>query len=180
MYKKIHILGASGAGTTTLGKAIGEKYGHTHLDTDDFFWEQTDPPFTQKREVGERQRRIAAEIARHEKWVLSGSMTDWGDRFLPHFDLVIYIYTQTEIRLKRLHIREEKRFGARIQPGGDMYDEHQNFLVWASEYDTGDLQMRSACMHAAWLEKVPCRIIRMDGALPLEENLKLLDRMQIK
>ena len=35
MKNKIHILGASGSGTTTLGKEISEKWGHTHLDSDD-------------------------------------------------------------------------------------------------------------------------------------------------
>ena len=41
----IHILGASGSGTSTLAKAISLRHGHRFLDTDDFYWKPTDPPF---------------------------------------------------------------------------------------------------------------------------------------
>ena len=42
---RIHILGASGSGTTTLASAIADEHGHRHLDTDDFFWIPTNPPY---------------------------------------------------------------------------------------------------------------------------------------
>ena len=35
---KIHILGASGSGTTTLAQALSTVLHNTHLDTDDYFW----------------------------------------------------------------------------------------------------------------------------------------------
>lgn len=47
---RIHITGASGSGTTTLGKAIAKKYGIKHFDTDDFYWQKTKIPFTKKKE----------------------------------------------------------------------------------------------------------------------------------
>ena len=50
----IHVMGASGSGTTTLGQALAAKLGIRHLDTDHFFWMPTDPPFTMQREVGAR------------------------------------------------------------------------------------------------------------------------------
>jgi hypothetical protein len=34
----IHITGASGSGTSTLGRALVERLGAVHLDTDDFYW----------------------------------------------------------------------------------------------------------------------------------------------
>lgn len=100
--KTIHITGASGSGTTTFAKFICDKYGYAHLDTDDFFWEPIDPPFTIKRERIERQCLMLEAIEKAEKCVISGSMTGWGDRFIPRFDLVVYLYTPVEIRLKRL------------------------------------------------------------------------------
>ncbi len=48
---RIHIFGGSGSGTSTLGAAIAQCFGHSHLDVDSFFWEKTDPPFTSIREV---------------------------------------------------------------------------------------------------------------------------------
>jgi dephospho-CoA kinase len=40
---KIHILGASGAGITTLRKALSKRLGIRQFDADDYFWENTDP-----------------------------------------------------------------------------------------------------------------------------------------
>src|SRR5438128_874343 len=48
MVQRLHILGASGSGTTTLGRALAEGLQCPHFDTDDYFWLPTDPPFTQQ------------------------------------------------------------------------------------------------------------------------------------
>ena len=41
---RIHIVGASGSGTTSLAGELATRYGHRHLDTDDYFWLRTVPP----------------------------------------------------------------------------------------------------------------------------------------
>lgn len=171
----IHITGASGAGTTTLAKAIHEQYGYSHFDTDDFFWEQTDPPFTQKRETSKRQELLGAAINGTPQCVISGSLTEWGDIFLPRFDLVIYVFTPTEIRLKRLQEREFQRFGDRILPGGDMFEEHRAFLKWAEQYDTGGMDMRSALHHREWLNRATCPVVKVDGTTSIEAMLQAID-----
>ena len=53
----IHIFGASGAGTSTLGRAVAEKTGYTFLDSDDYLWMPTDPQYTTKRPSEERVDR---------------------------------------------------------------------------------------------------------------------------
>jgi adenylate kinase family enzyme len=37
MLHRVHILGASGSGTTTLGMALSARFGYAQLDTDDFY-----------------------------------------------------------------------------------------------------------------------------------------------
>ena len=54
---KILIFGASGAGTTTVGKNLAEKLDYIHLDVDDYYWEQTTPPFQVK--ISSTQRNAA-------------------------------------------------------------------------------------------------------------------------
>lgn len=183
IYKIIHITGASGSGTTTLAKAIHDKCGYIHYDTDDFFWESTDPPFLIIREVSERQNLLKSAIDKVDKCVISGSLTEWGDIFIPQFDLVIYVYTPRETRLERLHKRELLRFGSRILPKGDMFDQHKKFLEWAAQYDNGGKEMRSATHHAEWLKQVACPVKRVDGTMPTEKILDLLHaelNLQIK
>ena len=43
--QRLHVFGASGSGTTTFGRAWAARFGHTHLDTDDFYWMPTKPAF---------------------------------------------------------------------------------------------------------------------------------------
>lgn len=168
----IHILGASGSGTSTLGQALSRLYGYTQLDTDDYFWMPTDPKFTVKREIAERQKLMEADIINYQRCVITGSLCGWGDIFIPRFDLVIYIITSKDVRLSRLKKREYERFGDRILPGGDMYTDHVKFLAWAGQYDIGGPEMRSRVMHDAWLKQMACPVIIVDGAKPIEVILK--------
>ena len=58
----IHIFGASGSGTTTLGKRICEELNFKLLDVDDYFWIPANPPFTQKRPTEERLKLIKTDV----------------------------------------------------------------------------------------------------------------------
>lgn len=170
----IHILGASGSGTTTLGKAIGQAFHYRHLDVDDFFWESTDPPFTTPRERKKRVALLREAIESEKSCVVSGSLCGWGDVFIPSFDLVILVETPTDIRISRLQEREYKRFGDRISEGGDMYQAHLEFIEWAKSYDTGDTSIRSKALHELWLKGIACPKIRFDGTAPLGDTFEFL------
>ena len=43
------MFGASGSGTTALGRYVAEKNGYFFMDTDDYLWEPTDPPYRSLR-----------------------------------------------------------------------------------------------------------------------------------
>jgi len=174
---RIHILGASGSGTSTLGAAVAERLGYTHLDTDDYFWEQTDPPFQRPREQEERRTLLAAALDAHPCWTLSGSLCCWGDIFIPRFELVIFLVVPTEVRLARLRERERQRWGTEaLAPGGAMHATHVAFLNWAAAYDEGDNDMRSRRHHEQWLTKLPCPCLRLEGSLTTAEQLTRLEK----
>jgi adenylate kinase family enzyme len=82
---RIHILGASGSGTTTLGRALAAKLGCPHFDSDDFYWMPTEPPYRQPRPREEGQRLLGEALATSASWVLSGSLCGWGDPFIVLF-----------------------------------------------------------------------------------------------
>lgn len=166
----VHIFGASGAGTSTLGRRLCETPGWFFMDTDDYFWLPDEPRFTKKRPRAERLQRMEADLARAENAVIAGSLTDWGDVLIPCFTLAVRLETDTALRLARLARREAARFGGRILPGGDLYDQHTAFLRWAAAYDTGGPGMRSRAMHDAWERLLPCRLLRLDGADDPAEN----------
>ena len=168
MKQVIHIFGAAGSGTSTLAAAFCKRTGFRHLDTDDFYWLPVDPPFTEKRDPKERVALISAAIDASENAVLSGSVVGWGDPLIPYFTLAVRLFTPTDVRLQRLKARESERFGARILPGGDMYEEQQAFYRWAAGYDTGGVEMRSKAMHDAWSQKLSCPLLTLDGTQPVE------------
>lgn len=173
MSKKIiHIFGASGSGTSTLGKMIRDKKGYFWMDTDDYFWLPTNPPYTRKRDVNERLVLIKRIFSKWDKIVISGSLTDWGDELIPYFTLAVRIETPTDIRMERLRQRERTRFGSRIDVGGDMYEHHLEFIEWAAAYDTGGIDMRSKVKHDEWQKLLMCRVIEVDGSRKLEENFE--------
>ena len=168
---RIHVVGASSSGTTTLGAALAERLEAAHLDTDSFFWEATDPPFTTKRPEAERIALMEAAMAARPSWVISGSMMGWGDVFIPRLDLAVFLHLPAEVRLARLVERERSRYGAAIAPGGAMHAQHLEFIEWARAYDTPGFPGRSLERHLTWLAELPCPVIRIAGAPSREDSL---------
>lgn len=171
MIQRIHILGASGSGTTTLGRALAERLHSPHFATDDYFWLPTNPPFTQQRERTERQQLLMNDVTAHDSWVVSGSLCGWGDVAIPLFELVVFLWIPADVRMERLRQREHERFGERIRPGGDMHTSSQEFFAWAASYDEGCLDIRSRRLHEQWLGTLQCPIICIEGEYTIEEQL---------
>jgi len=172
MQNVIHIYGASGSGTSTLGRKISEELGYQFMDTDDYFWLPTDPKYTTKRSTDERLALMKKDISEYGNVVIAGSLVDWGDELIPLFTFAIRLVTDTEIRIERLKKREKQEFGERILPGGDMYQNHMEFLEWAREYDTGSVDMRSKAKHDEWQKLLRCRQIVLNGADNLADNFQ--------
>jgi adenylate kinase family enzyme len=174
MIQRVHILGASGSGTTTLGRALAARLQSPHFDTDDYLWLPTDPPFTQQQERTACQHLLMDSLTAHAAWVLSGSLCGWGDVAIPLFELVVFLWLPPEIRMERLRQREYERYGARIMPDGDIYESSQAFLAWAAAYDDGDVDIRSGRLHDEWLGTLPCPIVCFEGEYALKEQLAIL------
>ena len=175
MKQVIHIYGASGSGTSTLGREISRMLGYTFLDADDFFWKRTNPMYSEKRSPEEAVTLILEKIKASQNTVLCGSLVDWGDELIKEFTLSVRLDTETKVRLHRIKEREYKKFGARILPEGDMHEQHLRFLDWAGKYDTGSAHMRSREKHDLWQRLLPCPQLNLSGEDPLEKNVEKID-----
>ena len=166
-------MGASGAGATSLGRALADALAISHHDTDDYFWRPTTAPYTEMREVADRLRLMREVFLERAEWVLSGSLDGWGKPIGPLIDLVVFLYVPTAIRLERLRARETQRFGAEaLAPGGSQHLQAEKFIEWASHYDDGTREGRNLARHQAWLAALPCRVLRLDGTRPLPDLVK--------
>ncbi|WP_428029527.1 adenylate kinase [Ancylobacter sp.] len=166
---RIYVMGASCSGVSTLGSALAAQLGVPHLDVDDFYWMPTDPPYSIKRPPEDRVRLITQNQNGAEGWVLTGSFIGWGDALIQVVDLIVFLWTPTEIRLQRLAARDAERHGARILPGGDMHEAHRAFRDWASRYDDPSFEGRNQAQHERWLADQSAPVLRLQGERPTEE-----------
>ncbi|SJZ89031.1 AAA family ATPase [Anaerorhabdus furcosa] len=173
----IHLFGASGSGTTTLGKFIAKKLNYFFMDTDDYYWLPTKIPYTDARKVEERLNLMKLDMNEKQGIVLSGSLCGWGDSLIPKFSLAVYLNTRTEIRIERLIQRERISFGSRIDEDGDMHENHKNFIEWARCYDTAGINCRGKLLHDIWIEKLECPCLFLNGENSLENNANQIIEM---
>ncbi len=159
---KICVLGAAGSGTSTISSSIAKRYGWRKFESDYFAWEQTDPPFVRQRPDKESISLLLTEITKYDDLIVAGNVAKWGDVFFDKFDLVIFLYAPTDVRLERLKHREHELYGDRVSEGGDMYQRFIEFLGYAERYDEGDENFRSLLLHNKFLSKVTCPVMRVN------------------
>jgi adenylate kinase family enzyme len=160
--RRIHITGASGTGTTTLGRALASRLGSVFLDADDYFWESTHPPFQTKRPKEERLRLVVDAMTHSASFVLAGSICGWGRSVEDGFDLIVFLSLPAPLRLARLREREMVRYG-KI---------NQEFIDWAARYDEGDLSVRSRLLHETWLRERGCKVLSLEGDMSVEDRIE--------
>ena len=178
MNKRIHILGPSGSGTTTLGLNLSKAFDCKHLDADDYFWKKTEIPFSEKEEPKKRVNNIKNDILNQDSWILSGSICGWGDALIPLFTHVIYLWIPWDIRKERITRRQSEKFGDAILPEGEMHKIHEDFIAWASRYDTAGLEQRSRATHRKWIDELPSNILTI--SIEEEHTKKDLEKLVIE
>lgn len=171
---RVHIMGASGSGTTTLARALAGYWSVPHADVDDYFWRPSDPPFVESRAVAERLALMREVFVPRDGWVLSGSMLGWGDSIVAECDAVVFLVLDPAERLRRLSEREVRR-----RAGRD-YDEDAwtQFLQWARGYDDPSFPGRSRAAHEAWLPALGKPVLRLDSGQPRDDLLAAVLRWE--
>jgi adenylate kinase family enzyme len=173
---KLHILGASGSGVTTLGYALSAKLGFPYFDTDDYFWEPSSAPFTVRRNPDIRNQLLASHLSAQKSWILGGSsVITWGEQWRTAFDWTVFLWLPPEIRMKRLHDREYERYGDIIFTDKDRNRQYMDFIEWAAGYDNNTARgSRTLAFHEKWLAALPCPVLEIRGDVSVEERVSLV------
>jgi len=168
--RRLLVTGASGAGTTTLGRALADCWSVPHADVDDYFWLPTSPPYTEKRPEADRLRLMSELFLPRPSWVLSGSVMEWGESLVATSDGIVFLTVDPDVRLARLREREVTRYG-------DIDDDaHRAFMEWARGYDDPAFSGRSRVRHERWLEAMARPVLRLDGDASVQQLVAAVDR----
>lgn len=169
---KIHIMGASCAGSTTLGNALSARLQIPYFDTDDFFWERSDVPYTVRRDAPTRSRMLQEAVSKGDSYIIGGSLISWGEEWLSMFDLVVFLYVPKEVRMQRLVNREIERYGDIIYTDPVRSRLFREFYDWASKYDDRDFTGRNVGIHEDWLASVKSRVVEIRGDTRVAERVE--------
>lgn len=182
MINGIAIFGLNGAGKSSITHALAKKLAYEELDVEDLYFPEqrasrqkaldggSDPmvhsgalPFSRPRTKEEVQSGLLRKLAANPRFILSGVTMNWPEEILAKIEIAFWVQAPPEIRLRRIGEREKKRFGARVLPGGDMYEQQKAFREMVAARDLKAIEQTAARLH--------CPVYPLDGTLPVEENI---------
>ena len=169
---RILVIGAAGTGKTTLASEIARQYGLRHLDSDDYYWKKTNPPFQEKRPYDVRTSELWNDFLMDQKVVVSGSMVTWGKQWKHAFDFGVFLQVPQSARMERLHRREEKRYGDQLYTDERIRETSREFLEWAESYDDPNIEGQGINKQVTWLDHVTFPILNIEGDLTVNEYLQ--------
>ncbi|NLZ54749.1 MAG: DNA topology modulation protein FlaR, partial [Thermoanaerobacteraceae bacterium] len=73
---KIHIIGGSGSGKTTISQRLADKYNLPLLELDEIYW--NDGNYNIKRPKYERNRLLNSFL-KNDRWIIEGVYYKWLD-----------------------------------------------------------------------------------------------------
>ena len=163
MPKGIAIVGLNGSGKTTLGRALAERLGYYRMDVEDYYFPKSDVPYSVARTREEVERLMLADIKEHGDFVLSAVCADFA-AIEPFYKLIVYLEAPQNERMERIRQRSVDKFGSRVLPGGDMYEQEENFFVFAAKRTPDKIEK--------WIKTVAGAVLRIDSRKPTEELVR--------
>ena len=164
----ILICGLNGAGKSTLGKALAEKLRFHYIDNENLYFPKTDPHYlyASPRTREEAEALLLREIKSHENFILSAVKGDYGEAFHLFLQYIVWLRVPRDIRIQRVKARSFQKFGARMLPGGDLYQQEAQFFHMA--------QSRPERFVEEWVTSLDRPVLQIDGTRSVEENTNLI------
>lgn len=162
----IVLCGLNGCGKSTLARMLARELGYFRMDVEDYYFRESAYPYASSRTKEEVGRMLLADMERCPRFVLASVRADWGPEINRRYALAVVLSAPKDVRMQRIESREVSKFGHRVLPGGDMYDQQQRFRAMAAER-TEDTVEES-------LIPLTCPILRLNAENPLEDNLRFV------
>lgn len=168
MKTGILLCGLNGAGKSTLGRALAQELRYHFIDNEDLYFPKKDPAYlyASPRTRQEVEVLLLQEIRKHPEFIFASVRGDYGKEVTSLFRYAILLTVPREIRLQRIRRRSLEKFGDRMLPGGDLYEQEERFFALAASRAENTVE--------EWLPALSCPVIRLDGTRPVPENVKRL------
>ena len=160
----IVICGLNGCGKSALARILARELGYLRMDVEDYYFRDSDIPYTSGRTEEQVRDMMSSDARRCPRFVLASVRADWGREINEQYALAVVLSASGETRVRRIENRETEKFGARVLPGGDMYEQQRRFRALAAE--------RTEDMVEESLSSLSCPILRLNAENPLEENVQ--------
>ncbi len=164
----IIICGLNGSGKSTLGRALADSLGWRFIDNEDLYFPKTDPDYLYgaQRTQDEVERLLLEAVRADERFVFAAVKGNYGEAVLPYYQRAVLVEVPRALRLQRVQQRSLDKFGERARPGGDLYEREKWFF--------DHICKRPEDHVTRWLETVDIPVLRVDGTLPVEENIVII------
>ena len=174
MNENIIVCGLNGTGKSTFGKLLAVTLGCRHKDAEDYYFPEQkgtdyrDPssgnPYEKSRTGEECAKLLLRDLRISRGFVFSSCDGDFGEEVSEKFTSAVLLAAPKEVRMQRIRKRGEEKFGQRILPGGDLYEQEEIFFRRAEDRDESRVEK--------WLAGQRIPVIRLDGTEGLMDNLR--------
>lgn len=164
----IVICGLNGTGKSTLGKILAKKLHFHFIDIEDLYFpkENSDYIYASPRTREDVAERLRCEIRTHENFIFASVKGDYGEDICSFFQYAILLNAPRDIRLQRVKERSFQKFGSRMLPGGDLFEQEEKFFRFVESRNENTVE--------EWVKSLKCPVIRIDGTKPIDENTNFI------
>ena len=132
--RRIHILGGSCAGKSTVARALSDRLGINAHALDDLHWDNSRGYMGIRRDPDEKQRMLA-EILDTDSWILEGVYYRWLGEAFSQADLIVILTPSTWTRQSRM-VRRFARGKFGVENGqNEGFSSLWETLRWNQRYD---------------------------------------------
>ena len=162
----ICVCGLNGCGKTTRAEQLAKELQWKHMDIESYYFTSADNPYASSRTRTEVEQLLLRDIQQNPRFVFSAVNGNMTAEINAYYRTVIYLEAPLEIRMRRIRQRAIEKFGERVLPGGDLYEQEERFFAFAAQRTPENIEN--------WLKTLSCRMIRLDATKSIQENLQMI------
>lgn len=161
MPNGIIIIGLNGSGKSTICRELAQRLNYKCMDVEDYYFLDSDIPYTVSRTRGEVEKLIIDDIERFPNYVLCSVNCNWCSKITDTLRLAVLLSAPLAVRMERIKQREVARFGERVLEGGDMYESQKRFHAFVAARSPEDVKESAKVLN--------CPILEINATSPIDE-----------